>query len=202
METGYYVNLDDLVDQVVEERSFEALERLTGSRSEAVLDALVEAAGRLLGADEPDDADDEIIETIRLRLVETKATGPLIDALHPDADPTTQEFAMSCLAEIGDMIAFEPMLRLLREGRKGAREVAAGQLTLLTNYDFGMDAEKWREWSDRRLAGQEAQEVEDREDLSRRLNLRMKGTNVTEGAGGSGEHEGFHDFDSDDDDHY
>jgi len=174
------VSLDDLVHQLVEDRSLEALEFLTGSRNEDVLEELVTAAGRVLGDDQQDDADDEIVDTIRQRLIEVKATGPLIDALGFDSDPITQEFAMGCLAEIGDMVAFEPLLKILEEGRGELKTVAASQLALLTNYDHGPDAKKWREWNHRRIDGLQEQAVEDAEENARRLNLRLKGTKVTE----------------------
>lgn len=174
------MSLDDLVHQLVEDRSLDALERLTGSRSEEVLEALVTAAGDVLGHDDPDPADDEIVDTIRQRLVDLKATGPLMDALGPDTNEWTQEFAMGCLAEIGDMVAFEPLLKVLEEGPKDLKPVAAEQLSLLTNYDFGPDPAKWREWNVRRISGLAEQEVEDTEEQARRLNLRLKGTKVTE----------------------
>lgn len=175
------MSLDDLVHQLVEDRSLEALEILTGSRNEDVLEELVSAAGRVLGDDAQDDADDEIVDTIRHRLTELRATGPLIDALGFDSDPITQEFAMSCLAEIGDMVAFDPLLKVLEESRSDElKKVAASQLALLTTYDFGPDAQKWREWNQRRIEGLQEQALEDAEEQARRLNLRLKGTKVTE----------------------
>ena len=175
------MSLDDLVEQVVEERSLEALDLLLGSKREDVLDALVLAAGRLIDSDDPDEVDDEIVDAIRGRVVEARATGPLIDGLNADVE-ATQEFALACLAEIGDMVAFEPMVRLLEEGNASLKRAAAEQLALLTNYDFGQSALKWREWNDRRIKGLSEQKAEDREDQARRLNLRFKGTNVTEAA--------------------
>lgn len=174
------MSLDDLVHQLVEDRSLEALEILAGSRNEDVLEELVSAAGRILGDDTQDDADDEIVDTIRQRLTELRATGPLIDALGFDSDPVTQEFAMSCLAEIGDMVAFEPLLKVLEEGQGELKTVAASQLALLTNYDHGPDAAKWRDWNRRRIEGLQEQALEDAEEQARRLNLRLKGTKVTE----------------------
>jgi hypothetical protein len=172
------MNLDDVVDQLVDERSLLAMERLTGSRTPSVLDAIVEAAGRLLASDDPHESDDEIVDTLHQHLVDTKATGSLIDGLGMDS--TTQEFAMGCLAEIGDMVAFEPILRVLEESKGSLREAAASQLSLLTNYDFGDDVAKWSEWNGRRIQGLAEQVVEDRADQARRLNLRLKGTKRTE----------------------
>ena len=169
-----------MVHQLVEDRSLEALEFLTGSRNEDVLEELVIAAGRILGDDQQDDADDEIVDTIRQRLIEVKATGPLIDALGIDNDPVTQEFAMGCLAEIGDMVALDPLIKILEEGSPELKTVAASQLALLTNYDHGPDAKKWREWNLRRIDGLQEQALEDAEENARRLNLRLKGTHVTE----------------------
>lgn len=174
------MSLDDLVHQLVEDRSLEALEFLVGSRNEDVFEELVSAAGRVLGDEVEDDADDEIVDTIRQRLIELKATGPLIDALGIDGDPVTQEFAMGCLAEIADMVAFDPLLKVLEEGKGDLKAIAASQLSLLTNYDFGPDAKKWREWNVRRIQGLQDQAVEDEEENARRLNLRLKGTKVTE----------------------
>jgi len=169
------MSLQKVVDELVEERSLDALERLTGSNNEDVFDALVFAAGRILSADHADPADDEIVEELRHRLIEVKATAALIDALSVP-EPVTQEFALACLSEIGDMVGFEPMLRLLEEGAPEIRPVAAEQLSLLTHYDFGADPVKWREWQNRRVKGLVEQEIENREDQARLLNARMKGT--------------------------
>ena len=45
------MSLQSLVSQLVDERSLEALERLTSSRSDEVLEALIEAAGEIIGDD-------------------------------------------------------------------------------------------------------------------------------------------------------
>lgn len=173
------MSVERLVDQLVEERSYEALETLTGSFSEEVLEVLIEAAGRIIGADRADPADDGIIEQIRLHLVDAKAVGLLADALQ-GSDLITQEFALACLSEIGDHAAVAPMIRLLEERDPAVREAAASHLSLLTHYDFGQDPKRWREWEARRTKGLQEQEVEDREDRSRRLKLRMKGIDVGE----------------------
>ncbi|MBL4849721.1 MAG: hypothetical protein JKY65_29685 [Planctomycetes bacterium] len=174
------MSLEDLVHRLVEDRSLEALAFLTSSNNDDVYEELVGAAGRVLADEGSDPADDEIVDTIRQRLIEIKATGPLIDALGYDSDPITQEFAMGCLAEIGDMVAFTPLFKILEEGKGELKAIAASQLSLLTNYDFGPDAKKWREWNVRRMKGLAEQEVEDAEENARRLNLRLKGTKVTD----------------------
>ena len=87
---------------------------------------------------------------------------------------TTCEFALSCLSQLGDIAAFDPIVRLLEEGTPGAREAAAEHLSLLTSYDFGASPKKWREWQKRRVKGLEEQKLEDREDQARRLRLQMR----------------------------
>jgi len=173
------MSLERLVDQLVEERSYEALETLVGSFSDEVLEALIESAARVIGDDRADPADDGIVEQIRLHLVDAKAVGVLVDALQ-GTDAITKEFALSCLSEIGDHDAVAPMVRLLEDRDPAVREAAASHLALLTHYDFGKDPERWRDWEARRTKGLEEQEVEDREDRSRRLKLRMKGIDVGE----------------------
>lgn len=168
------MSLESLVNELVDDRSLDALERLTGSRQEDVLEALVEAAGRILGAEHSDPSDDDIVDTLRQHLVETRAVGVLVDSLQ-NPDLTTCEFALSCLSQIGDIKAFEPMVRLLEEGPDGTREAAAEHLSLLTSYDFGANAAKWREWQQRRVQGLVEQAEEDREDQARRLRLQMRG---------------------------
>ncbi len=168
------MSLEDLVEQLVEDRSLDALETLCGSYSEEVLEALVDAAGRILGDERSDPADDGIVERVRLHVVEAKATGVCIDALSV-GDAETREFALSCLSEIGDHVAVEPMIRLLTDPDERIREAAASHLALLTSYDFGQDPKKWRDFEARRVKGLQEQEVEDQEDRSRRIKLRMKG---------------------------
>ena len=75
------MELHRLVDLLVDDRSLDALQRLTGSRNEEVLEALIEAAGRILGSERGDPSDDEIVDEVRQHLVDCKAVGPLVDAL-------------------------------------------------------------------------------------------------------------------------
>ena len=110
------VSVQDVVDQLVEDRSLDALERLTGSKSDRVLEGLVEAAGRLINAPMFDDEEDRIIETIRQHLVDTKCVGVLVDALRIYDDEATVEFALACLSEIGDTKAV-PNIAPTREWR-------------------------------------------------------------------------------------
>ena len=105
------MSLENLVNELVDDRSLDALQRLTGSRNEEVLEALIEAAGRILGADRTDPSDDEIVDTVRSHLIETKPVGLLADALQ-STDPTTQEFALGCLSQIGDIASLDPMVLL------------------------------------------------------------------------------------------
>ncbi len=79
------MNLDERIDELVSERSLEALEALTGSRNDEILEALIQAAGELQKAETGEEADDGIVETIRQHLVECRAIGLLVDALRPAA---------------------------------------------------------------------------------------------------------------------
>jgi hypothetical protein len=167
------MTLQTLVSQLVDDRSLEALERLTGSRNDEVLEALVEAAGQIQGDDRGDTNDGDIVDGIRSHLVELKAVGVLTDALK-FPDPASREFALSCLSEIGNLDAMPPMIALLRDKDESVRETAAAHLALLTKYDFGFDAKKWTAWHQRRAAGLVEQAVEDREDEVRRLKLQMR----------------------------
>jgi hypothetical protein len=168
------MNLDDLVDELVEGRSLEALEALTGSRSDEVLEALIQAAGALMKGDTVEETDDGIVESIRAHLVECRPIGLLTDALQSQ-DPTTRELALGVLSEIGDPQAVPFMINLLEHKDASTREAAAEHLALLTHYDFGKDVAKWREWHERRIKGLEEQAVEDREDQARRLRLQIRG---------------------------
>ena len=167
------MSVQDVVDQLVEDRSLDALERLTGSKSDRVLEGLVEAAGRLINAPMFDDEEDRIIETIRQHLVDTKCVGVLVDALRIYDDEATVEFALACLSEIGDTTAVPNMITLLDSKNDAIREAAAGHLALLTHYDFGNDPVKWREWFANLVAGRHEQKIEDKEDKERLLRLKF-----------------------------
>src|SRR5688572_6651596 len=132
------MSLEDLVDELVEQRSQEALEALTGSRADEVLEALIQAAGALMRTETSEEADDNIVETIRGHLVDSKPVGLLIDALQ-STDATTREFALSVLSEVGDPQPIPFMINLLEHKDEGTREAAAEHLALLTHYDYGRD---------------------------------------------------------------
>ncbi|RMG15840.1 MAG: hypothetical protein D6731_07555 [Planctomycetota bacterium] len=170
------MTLGSLVSELVDERSLDALERLTGSRNEEVLEALIEAAGRILADDRSEEVDDDIVERIRDHLVDSRAVGPLTDALS-GSPPEAIEFALGCLSEIGDLDAVPPMIAILEGRDPQLREAAAEHLALLTKYDFGQDAKRWREWQQRRIRGLAEQAEEDREDEARLLNLKLRGQN-------------------------
>lgn len=191
------MNLEDLVDELVAQRSSEALEALTSTKNDEVVEALIQAAGTLLKSDTDDDADDGIVEAIRSHVVECKAVGLLGDALS-SSDATTREFALSCLSEIGDHAPIPLMINLLEHRDPATREAAAEHLSLLAHYDFGTDVAKWREWYERRLKGLEEQVVEDREDVARRLRLQHRGKRGGDGEEGGRKRRG--DGDDDDDD--
>lgn len=193
------MNLDERIDELVSERSLEALEALTGSRNDEILEALIQAAGELQKAETGEEADDGIVETIRQHLVECRAIGLLVDALSSQ-DATTREFALSCLSEIGDPTPVPFMINLLEHRDAATREAAAEHLALLTHYDFGKDVAKWREWHDRRIKGLEEQAVEDREDQARRLRLQIRGKRGGDDEGRRRRGEGGED-DFDDDPH-
>lgn len=168
------MDLEDLIEALVEERSMDALETLLGSKAEVVLEALVGAAGQILKAETQEDADDQIVEEIRGHLVEAKAMAILTEALG-SPEPTTREFALSCLSEIGDTGAAAAMVNLLESKDAGTREAAAEHLSLLTHYDYGQDVAKWREYVERRAKGVVEQAAEDEEDAQRLLRLKIRG---------------------------
>src|SRR5580704_281504 len=106
--------IEELCEELVRERSMEALERLTGSKAERVIASLIQAAGEILDADTPQDEDDTIIEEIQAHLVKCAEVGPLTDALEAaTTKPATKEFVLGCLGEIGDPAAAEPMINRL-----------------------------------------------------------------------------------------
>ena len=192
---GWSVNVDDLIEQLVEERSLEALEELTMSESDIVIEALVHAAGRLSQDEDLDESDDRIVDSIRQHIVGRKPVSVLMDAL-PNGDATTREFVLSCLSEIGDTKAVPAMINLLGDKNPDVREAAAEHLALLTHYDFGKDAAKWRDWYGRLVKGHEEQAQEEQEDKQRLLKMQMKGYRGKKGEGD--EDEPMSDDDDDD----
>jgi HEAT repeats len=173
------VSVEDVMRELVEERSLDALERVTGSRNEEVLEAVIHAAGEILASDALDETDDRIVEELRLHLVDCKAIGMLVDALQTGT-PTTKEFALSCLGEIRDTTSLPAMINLLDDEDEGVRAAAAEHLALLTTYDFGQDPAKWREWLAKKVKGELEQVAEDREDQARMLRLQMRGNRSEE----------------------
>jgi len=193
-----FVSVQDVVEQLVEERSLDALERLTGSKSDEVLEALIDAAGQLINAPEYDDTEDRIVETIRQHLVESKGVGVLVDALRPNGDEATVEFALACLSEIADTQAVPHMIRLLGSKSEAIKDAAAEHLALLTQYDFGKDAAKWQEWFANLVAGRHEQKLEDKEDKERLLRLKFR-TGKKKGDESESDDYGGDDFGRDDD---
>ena len=174
------MSLETLIDELVEERSLEALEKLTGVRNDDVLEALIGAAGRIMGTEEGDSFDDGILEEVRSHVIESRPVGLLVDIASQHGDPDAREFALSCLGEIGDPAAIGPMITLFEDRDPRIREAAAEHLALMTRHDLGKDPAKWREWHRRRQAGLEEQAVEDREDKARLLKLQMRGAPSTD----------------------
>lgn len=168
------MNVDDLIEALVEERSLEALEELTMSGSDEVVEALLQAAARLILNEDYEDTDDRIVETIRQHIVRQRPVGLLMDAL-ASGSATKREFALACLSEIGDTKAVPAMVTLLGDKDEAVVEAAAEHLALLTHYDFGKDAERWRDWHGRLVKGQEEQAKEAQEDQQRLLRMQMKG---------------------------
>src|SRR3954463_4588975 len=135
--------IEELCEELVRERSMEALERLTGSKADRVLARLIEAAGEIVDADTPQDEDDTILEEIQAHLVKANELGPLVDSLEA-ARPSVKEFVLGCLGEIGAPAAAEPMINCLEDADQGVREAAAEHLSLLTDHDYGIDPIAWR----------------------------------------------------------
>ena len=167
--------IEELCEELVRERSMEALERLTGSKAERVLAALIDAAGEILDADTPQDEDDTILEEIQAHLVKCSELGPLVDALEAaNAKPTVKEFVLGCLGEIGDPAAAEPMINCLEDADQGVREAAAEHLSLLTDHDFGIDPIAWRKWLEAQDALAKQREEDEREESRQRAKAKAK----------------------------
>lgn len=165
--------IEELCEELVRERSMEALERLTGSKADRVLASLVEAAGEILDADSPQDEDDTILEEIQAHLVKTKELGPLVDFLET-AKPSVKEFVLGCLGEIGDPAAAEPMIKCLEDADQGVREAAAEHLSLLTDHDYGIDPIAWRTWLEAQDGLSKQREQEEREESKQRAKAKAK----------------------------
>ena len=167
--------IEELCEELVRERSMEALERLTGSKADRVLVALIEAAGEILDADTPQDEDDTILEEIQAHLVKCSELGPLVDALESaNAKPSVKEFVLGCLGEIGDPAAAEPMINCLEDADQGVREAAAEHLSLLTDHDFGIDPIAWRKWLEAQDALAKQREIDEREESRQRAKAKAK----------------------------
>jgi hypothetical protein len=165
--------IEDLCEELVRERSMEALERLTGSKAERVLASLIESAGQIMEADTPQDEDDTILEEIQAHLVRCAELGPLVDSLET-AKPTVKEFVLGCLGEIGDPAAAEPMINCLEDPDEGVRNAAAEHLSLLTDHDFGIDPIAWRKWLEAQDDLAKLREQEEREESKQRAKAKAK----------------------------
>jgi hypothetical protein len=165
--------IEELVDELIDDRSVEALERLTGSSDDRVLAALVEVAGKIIDGDRADDDDDTIVEEIQAHLVKCAKTGPLIDALD-SKNPSVRELALGCLGEIGDLSAAEHMIGRLEDAEASVREAALEHLTLLTDQDFGMDPPAWRKWLVAMAENEKARVQEAREELKEKRQRKSK----------------------------
>jgi len=163
------VSLDGLLYQLVHERSLEALEALTTTDDESVLESLIDAAGQVIESEELYENEEQILETIRSHLLECKAKGPLVDALAGHGGGAAKEFALSVLSELGDQSAVPDMIPLLGNSDEAVRAAAAEHLALLTNYDFGADAAKWTDYYNRLIRGRIAYEKEEEAERMERL---------------------------------
>jgi hypothetical protein len=165
--------IEDLVEELVRERSMEALERLTGSSADRVLSALIEAAGSIMDADTPQDEDDTILEEIQAHLVKCAETGPLIDALE-SPKPCIREFVLGCLGEMQDQSVAEAMINRLEDEDAGVREAAAEHLSLLTDNDYGTDVVAWRKWLETQAVLAKQREIDEREESKARQKAKTK----------------------------
>jgi hypothetical protein len=197
--------IEELCDELVRERSMEALESLTGSKHERVLAALIDAAGEILDADTPQDEDDTILEEIQGHLVKCSELGPLVDSLE-SARPSVKEFVLGCLGEIGDPSAAEAMINCIEDPDQGVREAAAEHLSLLTDHDYGLDVIAWRKWLEAQDGLAKQREEDEREESRQRAKAKAKVLDVKvdededEGSDGGGARRRDEDDESDDDD--
>jgi HEAT repeat protein len=163
----------ELVDEVVDDRSVEALERLLGSNHDSVLAALIEAAGSIVDDDRSEEVDDTIVEEIQAHLVKCAKIGPLVDALQ-NRSPSVRELALACLGEIGDMGAAQAMIACLEDEDPGVREAAGEHLPLLSDQDFGPDPAAWRKWLETVAAREKERVREERAELAEKRQRRAK----------------------------
>jgi hypothetical protein len=187
--------IEELCEELVRERSMEALERLTGSKADRVLASLIEAAGEILEAESPQDEDDTILEEIQAHLVKCAELGPLVDSIE-GAKPSVKEFVLGCLGEIGDPAAAEPMINCLEDPDQGVREAAAEHLSLLTDHDYGIDPIAWRNWLEAQDGLAKQREQEEREESKQRAKAKAKVLDVKIDE----DEEGSESSDDDDDD--
>jgi hypothetical protein len=165
--------IEDLKQELIRERSLEALERLTGSNLDRVLGALIEAVGEIVDADVPQDEDDTIVEEIQSHLVRSAEIGPLVDALSNE-NASVREFALGCLGEMENLNAAEPMIARLEDPEPAVREAAAEHLSLLTDHDFGINPAAWRQWLAEQAEIATIREAEEREESKQRAKAKTK----------------------------
>jgi hypothetical protein len=165
--------IEELAEELIRERSMEALERLTGSKDDRVLAALIDAAGDIIDAETPQDEDDTILEDIQAHLVKSAEVGPLIDALNSESS-SIREFALGCLGEMGDITAAEPMIDRLADKEASVREAAAEHLSLLTDQDLGEDPAAWRQWLTEQAELAKVREADEREESKQRAKAKTK----------------------------
>ena len=165
--------VEELVDELIDDRSVEALERLTGSSHERVLAALVDVAGRIIEDDRSEESDDTIVEEIQAHVVKCAQTGPLVDALE-SKNPSVREFALACLGEIGDMSTAAAMIGRLEDENQGVREAALEHLTLISDQDLGPDPAAWRAWLEGIMAREKDRAREEREELVEKRQRKSK----------------------------
>ncbi|MBI3723523.1 HEAT repeat domain-containing protein [bacterium] len=179
----------ELQEELVRERSMEALERLTGTTQDRVLTALIEAAGEIIDAETPQDEDDTILEEIQTHLVKCAETGPLVDALE-SKNASIREFALGCLGEMGDVSVAEHMIARLEDEEPSVREAASEHLSLLTDHDYGVDPAAWRRWLETQADLTKQREADEREESRQRAKAKTKVLDVPEGAIDEADEEG------------
>ena len=194
--------IEELSEDIIRERSMEALERLTGSKDDRVLTALLDIAGQIMDAETPQDEDDTLLEEIQAHLVKSAEIGPIIDALASDK-PSIREYVLGCLGEMGDLTAAEPMIDRLEDPEASVREAAAEHLSLLTDQDLGSDVATWRQWLTEQAELAQVREADEREESKQRAKAKTKVLDVRvdeDEEDGDDESPSSRDADDDDDD--